>query len=215
MFRHTMGEATLQAKEEQVLLFWMRLKETDMPSEKEWQTYFSPRKTLASLGLKNGMVAADLGCGYGTFSIGAARIVGKTGKVYAIDIDPRMLRIVSKRAREKHLKNVIPILADLSAGKKGERKTDDAVDFVLLANIIHGTKYKVRLLKAAAEILKPGGVVAVLNWNVEKTPRGPPMRMRSTKEETVEWLSRAGYVSPAVVDVPPYHYAVVGRLPKR
>ncbi|MDG6907586.1 MAG: class I SAM-dependent methyltransferase [Nitrososphaerota archaeon] len=184
-----------------------------MPSEKEWQTYFSPKKTLATLGLKNGMDVADLGCGYGTFAIGAARTVGRRGKVYAIDIDPRMLRVVSKRAREKHLANVIPILADLSKVKRRVSKTDATVDFALLANIIHGAKNKVRLLKVTAKMLKPCGVVAVLNWNVEKTPRGPPMRMRPTKEKTVEWLTRAGYVSPAVMNVPPYHYAVVARLP--
>ena|SRR5487761_474627 len=185
-----------------------------MPREKEWQTYFSPRKTLVALGLKRGMVVADLGCGYGTFTNAAARIVGKNGKVYAIDIDRKMLRVVTKRAREKHLKNVIPILADISAVKK-EREPHVTVDFALLANIIHGTKNKVRLLKATVDMLRPNGVVAVLNWKVEKTPRGPPMRMRPTKDETVRWLNKAGHVSPAVVDVPPYHYAVVARLSSR
>ena len=99
-----------------------------MPREKEWQTYFSPRKTLVALGLKKGMVVADLGCGYGTFTNAAARIVGKNGEVYAIDIDREMLRVVTKRAREKHLKNVIPILADISAVKK-EREPHVTVDF--------------------------------------------------------------------------------------
>ena len=88
-------------------------------------------------------------------------------------------------------------------------------DFLLLANIIHGTKNKVRLLKKAADMLRPNGVVAILNWNVGKTPRGPPMRMRPTKNETVELLNEAGYVTPIVVDVPPYHYAVVAHLPDK
>lgn len=193
---------------EKIRCYYLRLKETDMPREKEWQTYFSPRKTLVALGLEKGMVVADLGCGYGTFAIAAMQIVGKNGKVYALDIDPKMLRVVTKRAREKHLRNLIPILVDISAGKKG-RETHITVDFALLANIIHGTKNKVRLLKATANLLKPNGVVAVLNWKVEKTPRGPPMRMRPTKKQTVRWLNQAGYVSHTVMDVPPYHYAVV------
>lgn len=191
----------------------LRLKETDMPLE-EWETYISPGKILVALGLKRGMMAADLGCGYGTFAIAAARIVGKSGKVYAIDIDPKMLRVVRKTAREKHLKNVIPILADISAVKK-EREPHLRVDFALLANIIHGTNNKVRLLQATADMLRLDGVVAMLNWKVEKTPRGPPMRMRPTMEETVRWLNEAGYVSPAVVDAPPYHYAVVACLSSR
>ena len=187
-----------------------RLKETDMPLEKEWRTYFSPKKTLATLGLKKGMSVADLGCGYGTFAIAAAEIVGKSGKVDALDIDSEMLRAVSERASKKHLGNVTPILADISTMKKWRELL---VDFLLLANIIHGTKRKVSLLKAARDILRPNGIIAILNWNVEKTPRGPPMRMRPTKNETVELLNKAGYDNPAITDVPPYHYAVVARSP--
>src|SRR5487761_541885 len=183
----------------------MRLKETDMPCEKEWQSYFSPKETLVALGLKKGMVVADLGCGYGTFVIAAAQIVGKKGKVYALDIDTRMLHAVTKKAREKHLVNVIPILADISARKK-EKAQLVHLDFVLMANIIHGTKNKVRLLKATADMLRPNGVIVVMNWKVEKTPRGPPKRMRPTMEETVRWMNEAGYVSLAVVDAPPHHY---------
>ena len=82
----------------------------------------------------------------------------------------------------------------------------------MLANIIHGTKSKFRLLKATADLLKPNGVVAVLNWKVEKTPRGPPIRMRPTEKQTVRWLNRVGYVDPVVLDVPQYHYAVVAHL---
>ena len=190
----------------------MRLKETDMPLEKEWRTYFSPKKTLATLGLKKGMSVADFGCGYGTFAIAAAEIVGKSGKVYAIDMDPKMLRAVSERASKKRLKNVTPILADISTMKKWR---EPLVDFLLLANIIHGTKSKVRLLKAARDTLRLNGIIAILNWNVEKTPRGPPMRMRPTKDETIELLNKAGYASPVVVDVLPYHYAVVARLPAK
>ena len=149
----------------------MRLKETDMPSEKEWGTYFSPKKTLIKLGLKKGMFVADLGCGYGTFAIAASEIVGDGGQVYAVDIDPKMLRAVSERASEKHLGNVTPILADISTLKKWR---EPLVDFVLLANIIHGTKRKVGLLKEAADMLRPNGIVAILNWNVGKTPRGRP-----------------------------------------
>ncbi|MHB2035684.1 MAG: class I SAM-dependent methyltransferase [Nitrososphaerales archaeon] len=185
-----------------------RLKETDMPLEKEWRTYFAPKKTLATLGLEKGMSVADLGCGYGTFAIAAAEIVGKSGEVYAIDIDPAMLRAVSERASKKHLGNVTPILADISTRKKWR---EPLVDFVLLANVIHGTKRKVSLLKEAAGMLRPNGIIAILNWNVEETPRGPPMRMRPTKNETVELLNEAGYDNPTVVDVPPYHYAVVAR----
>ena len=82
----------------QELLF----EETDMPSEIEWQKYFRPKKTLFEpFGLRRGMTLYDLGCGYGTFSIPAAQIVGARGLVYSIDIDKKMVGRVLWRARRK------------------------------------------------------------------------------------------------------------------
>lgn len=57
------------------------LTETDMPYEKEWRRYFHPKKTLERFGLRKGMILLDFGYGYGTFSIAAAKIVGKRGAV--------------------------------------------------------------------------------------------------------------------------------------
>lgn len=91
-----------------------------MPFEKEWRTYFTPRRTLYAPGLRNGMSFADLGCGYGTFSIAAAKMVGKRGKVYAIDIDPVMLRIVRQGARSERLENITTILRDVFTTKRSK-----------------------------------------------------------------------------------------------
>ena len=120
----------------------LRLKETDMPSEAEWSRYFRPRKTLLRLGLGRGMVFADLGCGYGTFSLAGSRIVGKSGKVYAIDVDRKVITRLRRRASE----NLVPILGDIS---RPERIPVPAhsMDFCLLANVIHGAKDRVGLLK--------------------------------------------------------------------
>jgi len=64
----------------------LRLKESDMPEEDEWEKYFRPFETLTRLGLKKGVTFVDLGCGYGTFTLAASSIVGSEGHVYAVDI---------------------------------------------------------------------------------------------------------------------------------
>lgn len=80
---------------------------------------------------------------------------------------------------------------------------------MLLANVIHGAKNKILLFSSVSSMLRLKGLITVLNWKVEDTPRGPPMKMRPTEEQTVCYLERAGYVDVSVVDVPPYHYAAI------
>jgi ubiquinone/menaquinone biosynthesis C-methylase UbiE len=172
-------------------------------------------KTLLSIGLRRGMRLVDLGCGYGIFSIPAAQIVGKRGSVYSIDIDRKMVEKVRKKARELKLTNVHARVGDISILEELLEILSESVDIVLLANIIHGTKRKVSLLKTLKKMLRPSGSIAIINWKLEKTPRGPPTRMRPTESKTSRYLVEAGYVRPRILDVPPYHYAATARLPKR
>ena len=183
------------------------LRETDMPYEKEWRRYFHPRKTLESFGLREGMILSDFGCGYGTFTIAAARIVGKTGLVYALDIDKKKIKKVKKRAQLMSLTNVKPIVADISTLRNAKLPK---CDLALYSNVIHGSRDRDQLLKGASQFLKPSGRVIVMNWKVEETtPRGPSMKLRPTEKETLEYLRKAGYKKARVLDVPPFHYAVI------
>lgn len=188
----------------------MQLKESDMPKEGEWKRYFPHQKTtLRTLGLKRRMIFTDLGCGFGTFTIPAAEIVGPRGTVYAVDLDPLMIDRVLAKSRSKKLKNVRTIVGDITSLESIVSLPRHRVDFVLLSNVIHGTKNKVALLKSVSTtILSKNGRIAVLNWNLAKTPRGPPMKMRSTPDQIISYLKRAGYVVPQVVRVLPFHYAV-------
>ena len=187
----------------------MILRETDMPAEKEWEKYFRPKRALETFGLRRGMKFLDLGCGYGTFSIPAARIVGKSGVVYSLDIDEIMVGRVRAKAKSRHLNNVKAVAGDVSSLRDSELPL---VHLALLANVIHGASNKVRLLKGVKKFLKSNGHIVVMNWKVdESTPRGPPMKMRPTEKETLTYLQRAGYDPCKVLDMPPFHYAVIAR----
>ncbi len=190
----------------------MRLKESDMPSEDEWEGYFRPKEALTKLGLRKGMAFADLGCGYGTFTLAAAEVVGTAGFVYAVDIDPRMVRRVRRRISRDGFRNARAMVGDITSLQKS-RFPKKSLDFVLLANVIHGTKAKVGLLEEVAKLLKSGGHVAVVNWKLRKTPRGPPMRMRPTSRSIVLALERAGFKNIRVKDIPPHHYGAVASAP--
>jgi SAM-dependent methyltransferase len=80
----------------------IKLRESGMPYEKAWTRFFAPTRALRLLGLsKNTLDVVDFGCGYGTFTIPAARIV--RGKVFASDIEPEMRNIVEKKAKRNNI----------------------------------------------------------------------------------------------------------------
>ena len=71
----------------------MKIRESGMPKEEEWSTFFAPAKLLQIFGLNNDVAdVADFGCGYGTFTMPTARMI--KGKIFAFDIDPEMVKTV-------------------------------------------------------------------------------------------------------------------------
>jgi ubiquinone/menaquinone biosynthesis C-methylase UbiE len=130
-----------------------------------------------------------------------------SGKIYALDIEPSMVRLVEEKAKELKLNNVVAILCDFIS--EGSGLSDNSVDYVMLFNILHVEK-PVDLLKEAYRILKPGGKVGIIHWNYDpKTPRGPPMDIRPKPEQIRRWADSAGFVFERQLDLKPYHYAIV------
>ncbi|HJX23995.1 MAG TPA: class I SAM-dependent methyltransferase [Candidatus Bathyarchaeia archaeon] len=179
-----------------------------MPKEKEWKEYFSPSEALRLLGLsENTLDAIDFGCGYGTFTIPAARII--RGRIYAIDIEPGMIETVGRKAKENNLNNVIPILRDFMS--EGSGLEDISVDYAMLFNILHVDE-PVKLLKEAHRILRFGGGLGIIHWNHdETTPAGPPMNIRPRSTQCRHWAESVGFDFEKEIDLRPYHFGIVMR----
>lgn len=183
----------------------MEIRESGMPDQFMWSRFFDPVDILKTIGLSKDV--ADFGCGHGTFTITAARIV--SGRVYAIDIDPEMTTAVKDKMLNNPVNNVETIQRDIL--DEGSGLADESVDYVLLFNVPH-TQYPVKLLKEAYRVLRKNGCVAIINWNLDpKAPRGPPMEMRPSLEQCVEWCVKLGFdpISKKVYAFKPYHYGLV------
>ena len=186
----------------------MRIRDSDLPIEEEWAKFFNSNRTLKLLGLNRRInEVADFGCGYGTFTMPAAQMI--SGKIYALDIEPKMIRTVERKAKEFNLNNVVAVLRDVVS--EGSGLNDISIDFVFLFNILHAEN-PVYLLKEAFRILKPGGKAGIIHWRYDETIRdGPSMDIRPKPEQCRYWAESAGFVFVKQLDLKPYHYALVMR----
>lgn len=177
-----------------------------MPDKEMWEEYFDPEKILKTLGMDNNTGdVAEFGCGYGTFTIPAAKII--KGTIFAIDIDPEMISITKNKMKEAGPENVIPILCDFMANGSGLK--DESVDYAMLFNILH-LEDPVSLLLEAKRVLKNGGKVGIIHWNYDPaTPRGPAMDIRPKPDDCIKWAKKAGFIQPGMFDLKPYHYGIV------
>lgn len=184
----------------------MKLRESGMPAQNYWETLLDTPAILDAFGFgpATGDVA-ELGCGYGTFTLPLARRIG--GTVHAFDIDPEMLAITRRRADETGITNLRTELRDVLTGGFG--LPAGSCDAALLFNILHAED-PVTLLRAAREAVRSGGLVAVIHWRSDiATPRGPSLDIRPKPDRVVTWAETAGLrsIGPAIL-LPPWHYGL-------
>ncbi len=122
-----------------------------------------PDKLIERSGIKPGMTVLDLGCGSGAFTTFVARAVGEKGKVYAVDIQPAMLRqLEHKLARPENqdIKNI-----ELKPASAYHLPFEDgSLDLVYMVTVLPEVPDTGKALREIKRVLKPGGILAVTEW---------------------------------------------------
>ena len=121
------------------------------------ERFRKPAEFVSTLGIEEGHKVLDYGCGVGSYTIPAARTVGESGRVYALDIHPIAIERVEKRARKEGLANIETIQSDLATGLP-----DEHLDFALLIDVYTWIDDKIGLLKEIHRILQPSGKLVFL-----------------------------------------------------
>ena len=143
-----------------------------------------PHRLIERSGIEAGMTVLDLGCGSGAFTTAVARAVGEQGKVYALDIQPAMLKQLERKLAEAGNRDIRNV--ELKQASAYDLPFEDgALDLVYMVAVLPEIPDRGRALREIRRVLKPGGIIAV----TEILP-DPDYPLRST---TIRICQREGF----------------------
>jgi predicted methyltransferase len=171
----------------------------DDPSRDAWQ---KPHEVIQKLALAPDAVVADIGAGTGYFSARLANMLPH-GVVYAMDIEPDMVRYLDERAKREKLPNMHAI-----GGAADDPRLPVKVDLVLLVDVYHHIDERERYFSKLRGSLKAGGRLAVIDFRLD-SPEGPPKSARIPAEAVKQELAKAGYALQAEHSFLPHQYFLI------
>jgi ubiquinone/menaquinone biosynthesis C-methylase UbiE len=171
--------------------------------------YQKPDEVLKALALREGEAVADLGAGSGYFTLRFARAVGESGRVYAVDVSPEMIRHLNRRLRGAGIRNVVTVLSD----PDDPLLPDASVDRFVIVNTWHHIEAQAEYLGLLKRMLKPGGQVIHIDFQKRDLPVGPPPGMKIAREDLVKQMEAAGFRLTAEHGFLPYQYFLVFTVP--
>ncbi len=190
----------------------MKGRESGMPEEAYWNSFFDVEAALNVLLGPQGVSghALEFGCGYGTFTLPAARRI--SGNLRALDIEPALVAEVQRKAGAAGIINVHAELRDFVADGSGLQSASQA--YVMIYNLLH-VEHPVNLLRDAHRVLSRGAMLSVIHWRSDiPTPRGPSLAIRPTPEQCREWMAATGFHAIESVDLQtccPFHFGLLAR----
>ena len=126
----------------------------------------NPMNTLRAAGIQPGQQVLEVGCGPGFFTIPAAKLVGDTGYVYAIDLQPLAIKTVNQKLKKAGATNVKVAMADAAAtGLPAE-----SIDVAFLFGVIHSLPLDT-VIPELYRVLRPGGILAVQTFSGSRRQR--------------------------------------------
>jgi SAM-dependent methyltransferase len=174
------------------------------PARDAWQM---PERLVAALSLAPGQTACDVGSGPGYFTLRLARAVGPAGRVYAVDVEPRILAALVERLGQAKLGNVTPVLSL----PDDPLLPDGLCDVALVVDTYHHFPDGPAYLRRLARSLRPGGRIVNVDYHKRPTPVGPPLDHRVAREDFLKDAAAADLVVAEEPTFLPHQYFLVLR----
>jgi ubiquinone/menaquinone biosynthesis C-methylase UbiE len=159
----------------------------DYNKRDKWQ---QPEKILDAIGIKSGMIIADVGSGTGYLTLRLANRVGDKGIVYASDIRKDRINKLKDRAQKAGFNNIIT----LHGTEKDPGLPKGKFDMVIMLHVIHiviKNQDPQALLANIKPALKPGGTLVLVHWDGKKM--GYPEVEAYSKESVLKVMKEAGF----------------------
>ena len=152
---------------------------------KSSEHYLNKKIILKELNILPGQIILDAGCGNGYMSKEFSRILKNTGKIYAIDPDKKAIEILKEETKGT---NITTILGDIT---KTTELEELSLDLIYLSTVFHGfSKSQIDgFQKEVRRLLKPNGILAIVEIKKEPTPFGPPLDIRFSPQELREVIT--------------------------
>lgn len=153
------------------------------------------RRLLEEVSISPGACVLDYGCGPGSDTIAAAELVGATGKVVALDIHPKAIETIQKKAAKRGLTNIETMCAPDPSGVAAE-----SVDVVLFYDTFHMLGDQDGVLKGLHRALTPDGVLSFSDHHmkaddiVEKVTKGDLFELSEKGKYTYRFVKTANRV---------------------
>ncbi len=168
-----------------------------------------PEEMWAAFGVADARVAVEIGAGTGMFAREFSERMPAGGVLYAVDSEPVMLDWMSEHLPDDAERRIAIVSGDAAEVPLG----DGIANLVYSINLHHELDAPAGMLAEAKRLLVPGGIIGIVDWKKEPTPKGPPLEHRIGTGELVRQLRSAGFDEVASHDVLRYHDVVTGRRP--
>lgn len=180
-----------------------------MISQQGGNRIFDAHSILKECGVSEGAKVGVMGAGVsGLFVYPSARIAGKYGKVYAVDVLKPALEVIERQIKEDNLENVGLIWSNLEVF--GAAKIEaGSLDYAILVDVLSQSQKRPEILREIARMLKKGGKIILIEWDTHQIPFGPKLENRIPRAQLLGLVPSLGYHLDREFAPSAYHYGLL------
>jgi len=167
--------------------------------------FSDPKKNIEQCGIQVGMTIADFGAGSGFYTIEAAKALGSTGHVYAVDVQKDLLVRLKNTANKEGLYNVEVIVGDLEK-VGGTLLGDNSMDLILMCNVMFQLTDKKAVVHEIKRVLSSGGRVLLVDWADSFGGIGPSKGHVFSKVDAEHVFEGAGFSKDREIQAGSHHH---------
>lgn len=162
---------------------------------------------LRELALRPGMNVADVGAGTGYYARRMAPVVGASGTVFAVDVQPEMVTMLTDLAKKAGLSNIKPVLGAVDNVKLA----DASIDLAIMVDVYHELEFPYEVMESIVRALKPGGRVAYVEYRAEdaNVPIKPVHKM--TEAQVRKEAAQHALIYERTANTLPWQHVVIFR----